>query len=441
MIDAAKAHAQMRFEQGLGPVAIVTEFRLLRHEIGRALITSVDDAPARDILAGQAVIDDALDGAATVGLDALSDRVESLREEFLATTVHDIRQPITLVTGRSTSPPGGSASPNSTAQRITEVVKSAVVAVNEINIMLDTLGDASRLAMGALEPEPEPAKLDAIVADALALLDAETRRQIDFEPSADQLVGLWDPHLLRRVVSNLISNALKYSPGGGRVEIETGRAADGHRPARDPRPRHGSDHRGSRDACSIASCAPSALEPQGIPGLGLGLYACRGIVAAHGGTIVLHSDGPGSGTTVVVALPLDRGRRRRLTPRSRTGRLPRRNTLARQPQPPATSGRPSMGHPWTMPQSDVARRSVPGARASPRGGARGAPGRAGARAAHPDHDDLRGQRRPRPGRGSPPGHAPRARVRRVSRGRAPVPGRRGPAGPHPPRARRRARDP
>ena len=43
---------------------------------------------------------------------------------------------------------------------------------------------------------------------------------------------------------------------------------------------------------------------EGIPGLGLGLYACRGIVAAHGGTMVLHSDGPGSGTTVVVALPL-----------------------------------------------------------------------------------------------------------------------------------------
>ena len=43
---------------------------------------------------------------------------------------------------------------------------------------------------------------------------------------------------------------------------------------------------------------------QGIPGLGLGLYACRGIVAAHDGTLVLHSDGPGTGTTVVVALPL-----------------------------------------------------------------------------------------------------------------------------------------
>jgi signal transduction histidine kinase len=42
----------------------------------------------------------------------------------------------------------------------------------------------------------------------------------------------------------------------------------------------------------------------GVPGLGLGLYACRGIVTIHGGTIVVTSDGPGTGTTVVVELPL-----------------------------------------------------------------------------------------------------------------------------------------
>ncbi len=43
---------------------------------------------------------------------------------------------------------------------------------------------------------------------------------------------------------------------------------------------------------------------QGIPGLGLGLYACHGIVVAHGGTIVVTSDGPGKGTVVTVELPL-----------------------------------------------------------------------------------------------------------------------------------------
>lgn len=303
VIDSAKAHAQVRFEQGLGPVAIVTEFRLLRHEIGRTLIKSVEDAPARDILAGQAVIDDALDGAATVGLNALSDRVESLREEFLATTVHDIRQPITLVTGSLDLAARWLGEPEFDRERITEVVTSAVVAVNEINMMLDTLGDASRLSMGALEPELEPAKLDAIVADALALLDPDTQRQIDFEPSGDQLVGLWDPHLLRRVVSNLISNAMKYSPAGERIQIETARAADGIGQLRVR------DHGMGLTADEAATVfdrfvRAERARAQGIPGLGLGLYACRGIVAAHGGTMVLHSDGPGDGTTVVVALPL-----------------------------------------------------------------------------------------------------------------------------------------
>ena len=303
VIDAARAHAQVRFEQGLGPVAIVTEFRLLRHEIGRALIASIEDAPAPDILAGQAVIDDAIDGAATVGLNALSDRVESLREEFLATTVHDIRQPITLVTASLDLAARWLAEPDLDQARVTEIVQDAVVAVNEINTMLDTLGDASRLAMGALEPDPEPAKLDAIVVDALALLDAETRRQVVFEPATDSLVGMWDPHLLRRVVSNLLSNALKYSPRGANVEIRTARAAEdlAQLEIRD----HGMGL-STEEASTVFERFVRAdrARDEGIPGLGLGLYACRGIIAAHGGTIVLHSDGPGNGTTVVVDLPL-----------------------------------------------------------------------------------------------------------------------------------------
>lgn len=303
VIDAAKQHAQVRFQQGLGPVAIVTEFRLLRHEIGRALIAAVEEAPATDILAGQAVIDDALDGAAMVGLDALSNRVESLRDEFLATTVHDLRQPITLVTGSLDLAARWLSEPEFDHERVTEAVKTAVIAMNEINVMLDTLGDASRLAMGALEPDPEPAKLDAIVGDALALLDAESRSRITFESSATQLIGLWDPHLLRRVVSNLVSNALKYSPHGGLVEVEVSRTADGlaQLEVRD----HGMGLSTAEATVVFDRFARAErVRAQGIPGLGLGLYTCRGIIAAHGGTIVLQSDGPGSGTTVVVALPL-----------------------------------------------------------------------------------------------------------------------------------------
>ncbi len=303
VIAAATAHAKVRFEQGLGPVAIVTEFRLLRHEIGRALIDSVEDAPASDILAGQAVVDDALDGAATVALNALSDRVESLREEFLATTVHDIRQPITLVTGSLDIAARWLGEPEFDRDRLTAIVKDAVIGVSEINTMLDTLGDASSLAMGALKPDPEPARLDAIVGDALTLLDKESRDRITFVASADHLIGLWDPHLLRRVVSNLLSNALKYSARDGRIDIEIERAADdiAQLEVRDRGMGLSPDEaKNVFDRFARADRARAA----GIPGLGLGLYACRGIIAAHGGTIVVQSDGPGTGTTVVVALPL-----------------------------------------------------------------------------------------------------------------------------------------
>ena len=96
----ARAHARTRFEQGLDPVAVVTEFRLLRHEIARALGALLDDdARPADVVAGLAVVGDALDGAATIGLTALSDSIETTREAFLATILHDIRQPITLVEG------------------------------------------------------------------------------------------------------------------------------------------------------------------------------------------------------------------------------------------------------------------------------------------------------------------------------------------------------
>ena len=300
---AATEHATVRFEQGLGPVAVVTEFRLLRQEIGRALIESAADAPAADLLAGQAVIDDALDGAATIGLSSLSSRIETLREEFLATTLHDIRQPITLVTGSLDLADRWLAEATPDTARIADVVGSAVVAVGEINTMLDTLGDATRVAMGAVELQTEPASLEAIVEEALGLLEADARRRVQYDgPDGPRLVGEWDPNQLRRVVGNLVGNALKYSPDGGPVEIVIQRSADQARlTVRD----HGMGLSAEERTAVFGRFARAErARARGIPGLGLGLYATQGIVVAHGGSVELRSDGPGQGTTVLVCLPL-----------------------------------------------------------------------------------------------------------------------------------------
>jgi signal transduction histidine kinase len=301
----AEAHAQARFEQGLGPVAVVTEFRLLRQEIARGLgRLAADAARPVDVVGGLAVISDGLDGAATVGLTALSDRIETLRESFLATTLHDVRQPITLVEGSLVLADRWLASPDAEAERIRVAVGDALAATGELMAMIDTMSDASRVAMGALHPDPEPVSLEAVVRETVETLGEAARRRISVNLSDGRhLIGLWDPGLLRRLIANLIGNALKYSPDGGSVGIDLGPSGSEH--ARLVVTDGGLGMTREELATVFERFARAdRVRGRGIPGLGLGLYACHGIVVAHGGTIAVHSQGPGRGTTVIVELPL-----------------------------------------------------------------------------------------------------------------------------------------
>jgi signal transduction histidine kinase len=304
IVAAATAHAEVRFEQGLGPIAVVTEFRLLRQEIGRALIRTLDDAvPASDVVAGMAIVSDALDGSATVGLAALSDRIETLRESFLATTLHDVRQPITLVEGSLHLADRWLTAPEPDTDRVHETIVDALAATSELVAMIDTMSDASRVALGELHPDAEPASLEDLVRSVVASFGAAARTRVTADiPDGRHLIGLWDAGLLRRVVVNLIGNALKYSGTDGPVQVTV-------------TPEGGSACLTVRDqglGLTVEEM-PSIFErfsradrvrSQGIPGLGLGLYACRGIVLAHGGTIELRSTGAGQGTTAIVRLPL-----------------------------------------------------------------------------------------------------------------------------------------
>ncbi len=302
---AATAHAEARFQQGLGPIAVVTEFRILRQEITRSFVAMLDDdAPASDVVAGLAVVNDALDGAAAIGLASLSDRIETLRESFLATTVHDVRQPITLVEGSlHLAERWLQASPVDT-DRLSESVADALAASGELVSMIDTLSDASQVAMGALEADPEPASLEAVVREAVEAFGATARERVTLDvPTGRHLIGLWDPRLLRRVVANLVGNALKYSPRDGHVQVTVGPGEVGSA-------RLTVADRGigmSQDELAAVFDRFTRAERArrtGVPGLGLGLYACRGIVGIHGGTIEVTSEGHGKGTVVVVELPL-----------------------------------------------------------------------------------------------------------------------------------------
>lgn len=305
IIATATAHAQMRFEQGLGPVAVVTEFRLLRHEIARSVGAMLDqDARPIDVVGGLAVVGDALDGAATVGLTTLSDRIETLREAFLATTLHDVRQPITLVEGSLHLADRWLAGPTTDQDRLREAVGDALTATTELVAMIDTLSDASRVAMGALDPDLEPASLEAIVRGSLEAMGAGARTRVELDiAEGPHLIGLWDTHLLHRLVANVVGNALKYSGPSGVVQVAVG--PEGTDTARMVVTDEGL---GMSDEELVTAfdrfVRADRARKNNIPGLGLGLYACRGIVTAHGGTIEVRSRGHDQGTTVEVRLPL-----------------------------------------------------------------------------------------------------------------------------------------
>lgn len=311
IVAAATSHAEVRFEQGLAPTDVVTEFRLLRQEIGRALSGALDDAvPATDVVAAITIVGDALDGSATVGLAALTDRIETLRESFLATTLHDVRQPITLMEGSLHLIDRWLTGPEPDLQRIHESVVDALSATGELTAMIETMSDASRVAMGELRPDLEPASLEEITRTAVAAFGETARARVNVQvPDGRHVIGLWDAGLLRRVVANLVGNALKYSGPGGQVTV-TVTAMQGTAPTQ-PASGHltvADDGLGlSQDELAVVFkrfTRADRVRSKGIPGLGLGLYACRGIVAAHGGTIELRSPGAGQGAIAIVRLPL-----------------------------------------------------------------------------------------------------------------------------------------
>ncbi len=300
---AATAHARARFRQGLGPVAVVTEFRILRQEIGLTITEKVDPrGDTGDIVAGLTIVGDALDGAATVGLTSLSDRIEDLRESFLAATIHDIRQPITLVEGSLHLAHRWLAEGEPDEARVAEAVDDALLATLELVDMIDTLGDASRVAMGALRPDTEPVSLGHVVSERIAALGVAARDRVRLEIADDRLIGSWDPSLIRRLVANLIGNALKYSAAGAPVDVAV-RRGDADTAVIEVRD-HGIGLEGHEltDVFERFTRTDRARR-SGANGLGLGLYACRGIVEAHGGTIVVRSDGYDRGTLFVVTLP------------------------------------------------------------------------------------------------------------------------------------------
>lgn len=305
VLSAAREHARVRFEQGLQPAEVATEFRLLRQEIGHILRRHVDDdAPTSDIIGAELLVHDALDGATTLALAALTAHIEEVREDFLATTVHDTQQPITTIKGLAQLAERALRRPEPDVQNALDKMQRIAAEADRMSELLTTLGDVSRLTLGRLSLEPGRTDLVEVVRDALGRFPQTTAARIRLDAApGDDTSGNWDARMLSRVIANLISNAAKYSPEDSPIDV----AARGE-PGDQGVLLTVRDYGIGLGADEIAGLfrrygRGRGATDRGIQGLGLGLYLSHGIVEAHGGQVWAESAGRDLGTTVSVRLP------------------------------------------------------------------------------------------------------------------------------------------
>jgi signal transduction histidine kinase len=303
VLSAAQAHAAERFELGLTAAEVVAEFRLLRQEIARALRFHLREKVAiTDVVGAELLINDALDGAIALALEGLTRRVEELREDVLATTVHDIRQPITTLKGNHQLALRALRRPNPELQRVGAALERAEAELDRLSVLLDGLADASRAALGRLELHRSAVDPVVLVREIVDRLAPETAARIQLDlPSAGRAIGEWDRGLLERVIRNLVDNAAKYAPADTPIELAL--ALDDstcHLSARD---RGIGFSAAERERLFERYGRAQGAIQTGARGLGLGLYASRAIVEAHGGRIWAESPGRGQGATFHVSLP------------------------------------------------------------------------------------------------------------------------------------------
>ncbi|MDQ3907151.1 MAG: ATP-binding protein, partial [Acidobacteriota bacterium] len=234
--------------------------------------------------------------------------VSDLKEEFLAVTTHDLRSPLTVISGVISFFSSG---------RLGELTpeQKNMVAMMERNTrnlieLVNDLLDSAKLESGTLQLDLAPTDLAPLVAEAsegMRTVAAEKGISLDAAMPADLPKVSADRAKLRRVVVNLLSNALKFTPKGGRVEVRASReggAADEREMVRvsvtdtgvgipeEDLPRLFDKYEQARTRA-----------PRSERGTGLGLYITRQIVELHGGGIEVSSQ-VGKGSTFSFTVPV-----------------------------------------------------------------------------------------------------------------------------------------
>jgi PAS domain S-box-containing protein len=229
-----------------------------------------------------------------------AEEASRLKDEFLSTVSHELRTPLNAILGWTQVVGSGKRDEATILRAAGAIGRNAKAQA----ALIDDLLDVSRIITGRLRLEFQQVNLAQVVGAAIeAIAPAAEAKNVAIETALDPDAGpvSGDPARLQQVVWNLVSNAVKFTPGGGRVTVTVERVdqnaeirvidtGEGIGPQFLP---HVFDRFRQADS--------STTRPHG--GLGLGLAIVRYLVELHGGTVHAASPGLGQGATFIVSLP------------------------------------------------------------------------------------------------------------------------------------------
>jgi len=230
-----------------------------------------------------------------------AERANRVKDEFLATLGHELRTPLNAMLGWATTLRATSPRSQDLLEGLEAIERNARVQAQ----IIDDLLDMSRIISGKVHLNVQRIDLPTIVAEAIETVrSTASAKGVDLQTVIDPLNAAFsgDPNRLQQVFWNLLNNAIKFTPKGGRIQVRLERVD-------------------SRVEISIIDTG-DGISPEFLPhifnrfeqadssitrrhgGLGLGLAIVKHLVESHGGRIRAKSDGVGKGATFIVSLPL-----------------------------------------------------------------------------------------------------------------------------------------
>jgi PAS domain S-box-containing protein len=230
-----------------------------------------------------------------------AERANRSKDEFVATLSHELRTPLNAILGWVQLLRRGRLDAATTERGLAVIERNTRVQTQLISDLLDV----NRIVSGKMRLEFGPVRLQTVVASAVESMSPDAAAKgIAIDVRIDPLVPptMGDAARLQQVVLNLLTNAVKFTPSGGRISVQLAR-------------------QGSEASLRVidngegiaAGFLPMLFERyrqadegsmRQFGGLGLGLSIVRHLTELHGGSVEASSDGPGRGSTFTVTLPL-----------------------------------------------------------------------------------------------------------------------------------------